>query len=420
LPAFHYVAINAKGEKQKGIIEAENVKHARQLLRNKGLIPTETQDANQKATASNGKKSSLFSRHFSSGNSSKRDSSSITNKELALLTRQLATLLAAAMPLEEVLFAVAEQTEKPRTKGLILSIRGKILEGHGLANAMRDFPRAFSQLYCSTVAAGEKSGHLDIVLQRLADYTEQQSQMRQKIQNALIYPGLMVIVSVGIVGFLLEYVVPKMVAVYSNTGQALPGITEFLISISNGIKSYGIYILIASALAVFFFLRAMKSNPGFREKMHRWILRMPIIGNATKITNTARFSRTFAILSSAGVSVLEAMLISAQLITNIPIRKAVEEATGKIREGANINLALKQTRYFPPMSIHLIASGEASGQLEPMLERAANNQDNDIKQLIETALTLFEPAIILVMGAVVLFIVLAVLLPIFQLDQMTG
>jgi general secretion pathway protein F len=418
LPAFHYVAINTKGEKQKGIIEAENVKHARQLLRNKGLIPTETHDAHQKTTLKSGEKTSLFT-SFTSG-SKKKSSFAITNKELALITRQLATLLAAAMPLEEVLAAVAEQTEKERSKGLILSVRGKILEGHGLANAMRDFPRAFSPLYCSTIAAGEKSGHLDIVLQRLADYTEQQSHMRQKIQNALVYPGLMVMVSVGIVGFLLEYVVPKMVAVYSNTGQALPGITEFLIAISNGIKSYGIYILIALIVAIFFFLRTMKNNLHFRARIHRLILRMPIIGNATKITNTARFSRTFAILSSAGVSIIEAMTISAQLITNIPIRNAVEEATNRIREGANIHLALKQTHYFPPMSVHLIASGEASGQLEPMLERAANNQDNDIKQLIETALTLFEPAIILVMGAIVLFIVLAVLLPIFQLDQMTG
>ena len=420
MPAFHYVAINAKGEKQKGIIEAETGKHARQLLRNKGLIPTETHDAHQKSTTKTGAAPTLFSRYFFRGATQRNTAFALTNKELALMTRQLATLLAAAMPLEEVLAAVGEQTEKPRSKGLILSVRGKILEGHSLANAMRDFPRAFSALYCATVAAGEKSGHLDIVLDRLADYTEQQATMRQKVQNALIYPSLMVLVSVGIVGFLLEYVVPKMVAVYSNTGQALPGMTEFLIGFSNGLKAYGLYMLMVIAIAVFFFLRAMKTNLAFRERVHHFILRLPIIGNATKITNTARFSRTFAILSSAGVPVIEAMTISAQLITNIPIRKAVEEATNRIREGANIHLALKQTHYFPPMSVHLIASGEASGQLEPMLERAANNQDNDIKQLIDTTLTLFEPAIILVMGAIVLFIVLAVLLPIFQLDQMTG
>ena len=407
MPAFHYHAINHQGEKQKGVIEAENEKQARQLIRERGLIPLETQATHQKKQTSRSAELAFFKR-------------GITVKELSLMTRQLATLLAAGMPIEEVLMAVAEQTEKPRTKGLILSVRSKVLEGHSLANAMRDFPYAFSELYCATVAAGEKSGHIDLVLQRLADYTEQQFHMRQKIQNALIYPSIMILVSFGIVGFLLEYVVPKMVAVYGNIGQSLPGITQFLIALSDGIKSYGIYIVLALGVSLFFFARANKRNVVLREKMHRVYLRIPIIGSAIKTVNTARFSRTFAILTAAGVPVIEAITISAQLITNIPIRKAVTEACNRIREGANIHLALKQTRYFPPMSVHLIASGETSGQLEAMLERAANNQDNDIKQMIETALTLFEPAIILVMGAIVLFIVLAILLPIFQLDQMTG
>ena len=408
MPAFNYLAIAASGEKIKGIIEAENAKHARQLIRDLGHLPIEAQAAHDRAKT--------FSKSFGRASVNR----TITSKELSLVTRQFATLLAAGLPVEEVLTAVAEQTEKPRTKGLILSVRAKIMEGHALANAMREFPSAFSPLYCATVAAGEKSGHLDIVLQRLADYTEQQTQMRQKVMNAMIYPSLMILVSVGIVGFLLEYVVPKMVAVYSGTGQALPGMTQFLIAISSGIQNFGLYILLGLVAGIFFLARTIKKNESFREKYHHFLLRLPILGNANKIINTARFSRTFAILSSAGVSVLEAMAISAELITNIPIRKAITNATSHIREGANIHLALKQTHYFPPMSIHLIASGESSGQLEPMLERAANNQDNDIKQLIETSLTLFEPAIILFMGAIVLFIVLAILLPIFELDQMTG
>lgn len=406
MPGFHYIAINAKGEKQKGTLEAENAKHARQLLRAKSLVPLEVHSAQQKLQTS------------STGRVTRRQSMSA--KELALMTRQLATLLAAGLPIEEVLTAVAEQTEKPRTKGLILSVRGKVLEGHALATAMRDFPQAFSQLYCSTVAAGEKSGHLDAVLQRLADYTEQQFHMRQKVSQALIYPSLMVLVSIGIVGFLLEYVVPKMVAVYSNINQALPGMTQVLISLSNGTKAYGLYVLLGLIIAIYFFRRTLKSSEAFRAKYHHFLLHIPIIGNAIKTTNTARFSRTFAILSSAGVPVLEAMSIASALITNIPIRESVEDATSRVREGANINLALKQTTYFPPMSIHLIASGEASGQLENMLERASTNQEGDITRLIETSLSLFEPAIILLMGTIVLFIVLAVLLPIFQLDQFTG
>lgn len=408
MPAFHYLAISARGEKQKGILEAENAKHARQILRDRDLIPLETHPAQ------------IEKHYFKKWLSNVRQPGAISQKELSLLTRQLATLLAAGIPVEETLSAVAEQSEKPYTKGLILSVRSKVLEGHALANAMREFPRAFSPLYCATVAAGEKSGHLDIVLQRLADYTEQQFEMRQKIRNALIYPMLMILVSCGIVGFLLTYVVPKMITVYSDTGQALPGMTQILIALSNGLKHYGLYMLLIIIAGIFAFLHAMKNKPEFCEKIHSYCLRLPIAGQLIKIANTARFSRTFSILSAAGVSVLEAMTIANQLITNIPIRKAVEEATDHIREGANIHLALKRTHFFPPMSVHLIASGEASGQLEAMLERAANNQDNDIKQFIETSLTLLEPAIILIMGAVVLFIVLAVLLPIFQLDQLTG
>jgi|SRR5579872_215826 len=407
MPAFHYIAINAAGSKQKGIIEAESAKHARQLLREKNLTLLNISAAHEKNT-----KASSFSKI------SRKQS--VTVKELSLITRQIATLLAAGLPVEEVLAAVAEQTEKPRSKGLILSVRSKVLEGHSLAAALRDFPQAFSNLYCSTVAAGEKSGHLDIVLQRLADYTEQQHAMRQKILHALIYPAIMIFVAIGIVGFLLEFVVPKMISVYSNIGQQLPGMTQVLIAISNGVKNDGLYILLGLIILIVFFRYKMKKSIGFREKVHRLLLRLPIIGNAIKVINTARFSRTFAILSSAGVSVLEAMTISSALIMNLPIRAAVDEAVNRVREGANIHLALKQTTYFPPMSIHLIASGESSGQLENMLERAANNQDNDITQLIETSLALFEPAIILLMGAIVLFIVLAVLLPIFQLDQFNG
>jgi general secretion pathway protein F len=415
MAAFYYTAINAKGEKQKGTIEAENAKHARQLLRAKNLMPL---DVNFSQARTGGERSrdlrnaSWFSRIF--------QRNSMTTRELALVTRQLATLLNAGLPLEEVLAAAAEQTENNRTKGLILSVRSKVLEGYSLAAALGDFPQAFSNLYCATVSAGEKSGHLDVVLQRLADYTEKQYEMRQKVMHALIYPVIMICVAFGIVGFLLEFVVPKMVAVYSNTHQELPGMTQFLISVSEGAKKYGLYILLVIAILIVIFFHTMKKSFSFRKKIHALYLRIPVIGNTIKTANTARFSRTFAILSSAGVSVLEAMKISSALITNIPIREAVEQAADRVREGANINLALKQTGYFQPMSIHLIASGEASGQLENMLERAANNQDADIARLIETSLALFEPAIILVMGGIVLFIVLAVLLPIFQLDQFTS
>lgn len=407
MPAYHFVAITSSGQEQKGVFEADNEKQARQLLRDKSLIPLQVWLSQEKKTTN---KESFFTFRRQQG---------LSSKELAFITRQFATLLAAGLPLEESLLAVAEQTEKARIKGLILSVRGKVLEGHALAFALREYPQAFSPLFCATVAAGEKSGHLDRVLLRLADYTEQQWHMRQRLKTALIYPTMIVLVAIGIVGFLLEYVVPKMVAVYGHLGQSLPIMTRLLIAMSDDVKSDGLYVLIIMILSVYFGWRALKKNEDLREKVHYFLLRLPLIGPAMKTADTARFARTLSILSAAGVSVLEAMTISAQLIIAIPIRKAVTEAVDHVREGAPIHLALKRTTYFQPMSIHMIASGEASGQLEQMLERVAQNQENDITRLIEVSLALFEPAIILLMGAIVLFIVLAVLLPIFQLNQFT-
>lgn len=410
MPAFHYIAINPTGQEQKGVIEAETEKHARQMLRDNSLIPVNIKSAHIKK---NGSKETGFAKYFKKKNT-------LSSKELSLFTRQFATLLAAGLPLEESLQAVGEQTEKSRLKGLILSVRGKVMEGHSLAAAMREHPDAFTALFCATIAAGEKTGHLDKVLMRLADYTEKQWNMQQKLKTALIYPVMIVLVAVGIVGFLLEYVVPKMVTVYGHLNQALPLMTDILIAISEFIGNYGLYIFLVLVVGILLWRRALKNSIALREKTHLFLLKLPLIGNAIKTSNTARFSRTLSILSAAGVPVLDAMRISSQLITTIPIRKSIEEAVNRVREGAAIHLALKQTTYFSPMSVHMMASGEASGQLEAMLERVANMQEDEISRLIEVGLALFEPAIILIMGAVVLFIVLAVLLPIFNLNQFTG
>lgn len=409
MPAYHYIAISNAGKEQKGVIEADTEKHARQLLRDKSLMPVQIRATQEKKSANGENKLSLFSRK-----------ASLSSKDLALLTRQIATLLSAGLPLEESLLAVSEQTEKQYVKGLILSVRSKVLEGHALASALREHPQAFSNLYCATIAAGEKSGHLDKVLERLAEYTEQQWQMRQKLKTALIYPVMIVCVAIGIVGFLLEYVVPKMIAVYGHLNQALPTMTTVLIATSNFIKSYGLYTLLVLLVAFLIWRHALKKNAALRERYHAFLLRLPLIGYALKTADTARFARTLSILNAAGVPVLEAMTISSQLINSIPIRKAVQSAADHVREGASIYLALKQTHYFSPMSVHMIASGEASGQLENMLARVAQNQEDDITRLIDVALALFEPAIILIMGAVVLFIVLAVLLPIFNLNEFAG
>lgn len=409
MSAFHYTAVNLSGAEEKGVIEADSEKAARQLLRNRSLVPITLRPATEKKST----QKVSFLKYF-------RQNRKLTSKEVALITRQFATLLAAGMPIEESLSAVSEQTEKDYIKGLILSVRAKVLQGHSLASALRDHPQAFSSLFCATVASGEKSGHLEKVLLRLADYTEQQWQMQQKFRTALIYPVMIVLVAFGIVGFLLEYVVPKMIAVYAHLNQELPLLTTILIGLSNFVKAYGLILIIITIVTLFLWLRALKKSILLREKTHLFLLRLPLIGNSLKIADSARFTRTLSILSVAGVPVVEAMSISAQLINLIPMRKAVELAANRVREGAAIHLALKQTGYFSPMNIHMIASGEASGQLENMLERVAVNQENEIIRLIDVSLALFEPAIILLMGVIVLFIVLAVLLPIFQLNQFTG
>lgn len=408
MPAYHYVAVNQSGREQKGVIEAETEKQARQVLRDKALIPLNIRPTQHKKEVS-----APFWSNWTRARG-------LSSKELALITRQFATLLSAGLPIEEALQAVGEQTEKPHVKGLILSVRGKVLEGHSLATALREYPEAFSNLYCSTIAAGEKSGYLDKVLLRLAEYTEQQWHLRQKLKTALIYPSMIVLVAFGIVGFLLEYVVPKMVAVYSHLNQALPALTEILIATSNVVRSAGLYIILIVIVGFIVWRRALKKSDALRERYHRFLLRLPLIGYAIKTADTARFARTLSILTAAGVPVLDAMQISAPLMTTLPIRKAVEEAVFRVREGAAIHLALKQTQFFSPMAIHMIASGEASGQLEDMLQRVALNQEDEILRLIEVGLALFEPAIILLMGIVVLFIVLAVLLPIFNLNQFAG
>jgi len=396
--AYQYLALKKNGSSDKGVIEADSERHARQLLREQGLIPTQIQTLTQQKTGVHSK-------------------SKVSSGDLALLTRQLATLLAAGIPVEESLRGVSEQTEKDKVRELVIGIRAKVLEGYGLAQAMAQYPNAFPELYRATVGSGEQTGRLDLVLEKLADYTENQQQTKQKIQQALIYPLIMIIVSTGIISFLLTFVVPKIIEVFTSSGQTLPAMTEVLISLSQFIKNYGLYTLIALVLLLMAFKRSLK-NIKVKTLWHRLLLKIPIVSYLIKTVNVARYIHTFGILFAAGVSVLETMRVSASLITNVVMRQAFDTATLRVREGSGINEALKEARFISPMAIHLIASGEKSGQLSGMMERAASHLDNEVKRLIDTSLTLLEPLVILIMGAVVLFIVLATLLPIFSMEQL--
>lgn len=404
MPAYHYSALSSDGKTQRGVIEADNEKQLRAKLREQGLAPLQV---TMVTSSKKGLGISLYRRK------------QIAIPDLALLTQQLATLLTAGLPVTESLLGVAEQSEKPTIKNILMSVRSRVLEGHSLANALSHFPQAFSELYCATIAAAEQAGHLDVVLKRLSDYLEGQQQIRHKVQQALVYPSLMTIVAISIVGFLLAYVVPRIISVFNNTGQALPDTTLILLAFSHFIGHFGLATLFILVLLLYGGQRLLRKEE-YRRRWHLFLLKIPLIGYNIRTLSTARFARTFGILFAAGVPILDAMRASAKLISNLPIRDAITEATARVREGMALHRALKQTHYFSAMTIHLIASGEASGRLEEMLERAANSQDQIVTRLIETSLTLFEPLIILFMGAIVLFIVLAILLPIFNLDQMTG
>jgi len=400
--AFEYTAVDPAGKQSKGVLEGDTARQVRQLLRDRQLLPLSVSEVAQKE--SNRQQTFTLRR-------------SLSASDLALITRQLATLVKSSMPLEEALKAVGEQSENPRVQSIVLGVRAKVMEGHSLADGLADFPKAFPELFRATVSAGEQSGHLDTVLERLADYTENRQELRQKINNAMIYPVVLTILAIGIVSLMLVYVVPKVVGVFSNTGQELPALTRYLIALSDFLRDYGLALVVGLSAAAWLFTRLLR-NPDYRRRFDRFLLRLPIVGKLNRGFNTARFTRTLSILSGSGVPVLESLRISAQVITNLPMREAVEEAASRIREGAAIGKSLAVGGFFPPLCIHLISSGEASGELETMLERAASNQEREMDGLIAALLGILEPGLIIGMGVIVLLIVLAILLPIFELNQL--
>ena len=402
--AFEYTALDAAGREKKGVIEGDTARSARQKLRELGFIPLAIETAAEHESRRARARGFTLRRRIGAG-------------DLAMITRQLATLVASSLPVEEALRAGAEQNEKPRLKSMLMAVRGKVMEGHSLASGMAEFPHIFPEIFRATVTAGEQTGHLDAVLERLADYAESRQDLRQKMALALIYPLLLTVVAVAIVIGLTTYVVPQVVQVFVNIHQQLPLVTRILIAFSSGVREWGWLILILLVVAAIV-VRQILKRPGPRRAFHVRLLKAPLFGRVVRGVNTARFTRTLSILAGSGVAVLEALRISSEVISNVPMREAVVEAAERVREGAAIHKALAQRKLFPPMTIHLIASGEQSGTLDDMLERAAINQERELSGLISGLLAVLEPVMILAMGAVVLFIVLAILLPIFDLNQL--
>jgi len=400
--AFEYVAMDQAGKQAKGLLEGDTPKHIRQLLRDRNLLPVSVTEVAQKEA----RRQSSFSirKGMSSG-------------ELALVTRQLASLSQSCMPLEESLLAVSQQNDNPRSKSILLGVRAKVMEGYTLADGLSDFPQAFPELYRATVAAGEQSGHLDIVLERLADYTEARQALRQNITNAMVYPIALIVMAMGIISFMLATVVPKIVGVFQSTQAELPGLTRGLITTSDFLRDYWLALIIGIAALGYVVWRFLQQD-GPRRAYHRFLLSMPITGRLTRGINTARFTRTLSILAGAGVPILDALKISAEVIQNLPMRDAVMDATIRVREGASISKSLATSKLFPPMMIHLVSSGEAGGKLEEMLGRAAVGQEREVDGLIATLLGILQPLVIVLMGGIVLVIVLAILLPIFEINNL--
>jgi len=408
--AFAYRALDGRGRERRGVLEADTPRQVRQMLRERGWAPLAVE-----AIAGEGRPEA----RRAAGGPRRRPGRRWRLKpaELALLTRQLATLVRAGLPVEEALQALARQAEQPRVQSLVLAVRARVLEGHSLAAALGEFPRVFPDLYRATVAAGEESGHLDAVLERLADYTEGRQDLRQRTLLALLYPALVVGVSLLVVGLLMVHVVPQIVQVFQGLGQELPWLTRVLIALSEAVRQQGLWWLGILALGLLG-ARALARRPAWRRRWHALLLRLPLAGRLIRGMEAARFARTLAILAGSGVPVLEALRIAGAVLGVLPMREAVEDAARRVREGASLHAALQAQGLFPPLMVHLIASGETSGRLEAMLERAAATQERELEVLTATLTELLGPVLILVMGGLVLAIVLAILLPIFDLNRL--
>ena len=403
MPAFEYTALDGTGRTRKGVEEGDSPRQVRSRLREQGLTPM---SVNQVAERQALLRMPVFQQR-------------IKPLELALATRQMATLARAGLPIEEVLATVARQSESPRVRSALTAVRTRVMEGLPLAHALGEFPSVFPVIYRTTIAAGEQAGRLDLVLERLADNVEAQNAMRQKIQLAMFYPAILTCVALLVTMALLTYVVPEVVKVFDGMNQELPLLTRSLIAVSDTLRDWGILMLLVLG-GLIYGARTLLKKPAYQRRWHDFMLRLPLIGRLTRGLNTARFARTLNILAGSGVPLLDALNMSASVISNLPMREAVSAAAQRVREGAGVGLALERSGYFPAMTLSLIKSGESSGTLDSMLERAAETQERELEARIAMVMGVFEPLLILTMGAVVLVIVLAILLPIFELNQLVN
>jgi general secretion pathway protein F len=397
MASFRFEAADQAGRVEQGLIEADSARAARSSLRARGLVPLAVDDVAARPQA-------WRRRRFS-------------ESELALATRQFASLLAARLPLANALAATVEGSENAAVREVLAAVRSDVVAGHRLADALAQFPREFSEVYRATVAAGEESGDLAQVMERLAAYIEERQALRNKILAAFVYPAVVTTVAIVIVFFLMTYVVPQVVEVFRQTRQALPWPTRLMLAASEGLRVAGIWIALGVIAAAFAARRAF-ARPAVKAAWDAFALRLPVLGRMLRAINTARFAATLAILTAAGVPLLRALEAARATITNAVLAAAVSDAITAVREGTSLARALGMAKVFPPVLIHLAASGEATGELAAMLDRAANNLSREVERRAMLLTTLLDPLLILLMGAVVLGIVLAVLMPIIEINQL--
>jgi general secretion pathway protein F len=403
MPAFRFEAIDAAGKAQKGVLDADSARGARTNLRGQGLTPLLVEPASTRMRGERNQRLSLGRR--------------LSQREQAILTRQLASLLIAGLPLDEALAVLTEQSERDYIRELMASIRAEVLGGHSLANALQQHPRDFPEIYRALVAAGEHTGKLGLVLSRLADYIEQRNALKQKIVLAFTYPTIVTIIAFGIVTFLLSYVVPQVVNVFATSKQQLPFLTIMMMALSGFVRKWWWAVLIAVVLLAWL-VRSILAQPGPRLAFDRWLLTAPLLGKLVRGYNTVRFASTLGILTAAGVPILRALQAASETLSNRAMRDNIDDAIVRVREGTSLSRALGNTKTFPPVLVHLIRSGEATGDVTTMLDRAAEGEANELERRTMFLTSLLEPLLILAMGGVVLVIVLAVMMPIIELNNL--
>jgi len=404
MAAFSYRALEASCKRVKGVQEGDSERQVRAKLRERGLKPIEVKSVSQ--------------RHGQSKNSPVEVSRlKLSLADLTLLSRQLSTLVQSNLPLADALQAVAQQSQKAKVQSMVLQVRSRVLEGHTLAYALAEFPKVFDHLFRSMVSAGEHAGFLGIVLERLADYIETAQATRNKIRMAMLYPVMLVIVATAVIAGLMTYVVPELVRIFTSAQADLPALTKGLIATSDYMADYGLYTLIG-VLASLYGFRRLISAPGRRKTWHRFLLATPGIRGFLRGAETARFASTLSILIASGVPLLEALRIAANVMDNLVLQEAALGIADAVKEGSSLSSSMQHSGQFPPMMVHMIASGEASGELETMLQRSAGNQERELDMALGTLMGVLEPLMVIVMGGILLTIVLAVLMPIFDMNSL--